>query len=837
MKPQRRQKAAGRRLPSQMARGSMAQAMYQLAAIMLLRNTLVKVRFETPEVGCQIGANTAALDQCCCSLARLRTTSAAAKKTLAEKPPALRKGFSGSRPQLLMSKWAKWTADEDGKLRGAVDEFGAGRGAPENTCMGSKVKDAWARHSERVGRTAEACARRWWNFLVPGLVTGASTAAEDAAMIILYTRIGPMWAAHARVLHRGPNILAKRWSYDIKTAAESLELTLEPGQAVSAKTVARVLRALPHGAASYDAAAVVDAVVSVGRASMPEIAWATTAAALAGEARATEQPLDTPVPADALRYIKEVHTQFADQPDIFGEFRQLIIDFKDRQIEKSEVLQRISYLFAGHWELLRGFDVFIQADSSSTLPRLTPTEPSTLAVPNARELAEAVGNELAALPPAAAAPKKPAAPKRTTGRRCGVCEGCTADECGTCKYCLDKAKRGGSGTLRRPCVNRVCAQSAAAMSRALAAAKSRALASAKSRALARKRALALAVPNIVGLLPTSKIAVTCVSIKKLVEKARKETERKYRTSSYPSSHAPMRLARAGISGRSLHALSTCLRAGGKGLIVASAGSRVSGVGAARVLRVDEMSVDVQRALFDVQYDVYALFRNAESFRVVPRELFGADAELHAGLERLGWQNGGTDQGHHKSRHAELVDVEGAANGHRHGRRACSATMLDGLAFLADGLETKRLIYQESRRWQSTQHAYNHTILTPPGERGAVTHFAHRDCDHCPHTGITRMPLVVLVFVRYYMLDDNGMLRRASPDLARVSGLRFREVPRGAGEDIFAQIADDGFVMFDAHANAHFTHEVMRANNPAEGIYRISIVVHLMSLPEQREGAA
>ena len=91
--------------------------------------------------------------------------------------------------------------------------------------------------------------------------------------------------------------------------------------------------------------------------------------------------------------------------------------------------------------------------------------------------------------------------------------------------------------------------------------------------------------------------------------------------------------------------------------------------------------------------------------------------------------------------------------------------------------------------------------------------------------------------RYYTLDDNGMLRRASPDLARVSGLRFREVPRGAGEDIFAQIADDGFVMFDAHANAHFTHEVMRANDPAEGIYRISIVVHLMSRPEQRAGAA
>ena len=222
---------------------------------------------------------------------------------------------------------------------------------------------------------------------------------------------------------------------------------------------------------------------------------------------------------------------------------------------------------------------------------------------------------------------------------------------------------------------------------------------------------------------------------------------------------------------------------------------------------------------------------------MPRELFGADAELLAGLGRLGWQNGGTDKGRHLSRHAELVDVEGAAERQRHGRRACSYTMLDGLVDLADGLETKRRLYPESRCWESTVHAHNHTILTPPGERGAVTHFAHRDCGYCPHAQITRMPLVVLVFVRYYTLDAGGMLRRASPDLARVSGLRFRELPRGAGPDIFAQIADDGFVMFDAHANAHFTHEVMRADDPAEGIYRISIVVHLMSLPEQRAGEA
>ena len=41
-------------------------------------------------------------------------------------------------------------------------------------------------------------------------------------------------------------------------------------------------------------------------------------------------------------------------------------------------------------------------------------------------------------------------------KRCGICDGCTAKECETCKYCLDKTKRGGSNTLRKPCLLRVC---------------------------------------------------------------------------------------------------------------------------------------------------------------------------------------------------------------------------------------------------------------------------------------------------------------------------------------------------------------------------------------------
>ena len=40
--------------------------------------------------------------------------------------------------------------------------------------------------------------------------------------------------------------------------------------------------------------------------------------------------------------------------------------------------------------------------------------------------------------------------------RCGTCDGCTATECGACKYCMDQKKRGGTNTLRKPCIQRIC---------------------------------------------------------------------------------------------------------------------------------------------------------------------------------------------------------------------------------------------------------------------------------------------------------------------------------------------------------------------------------------------
>ena len=41
-------------------------------------------------------------------------------------------------------------------------------------------------------------------------------------------------------------------------------------------------------------------------------------------------------------------------------------------------------------------------------------------------------------------------------KRCGVCDGCTADDCSKCRFCMDKPKFGGKGVLKQCCISRKC---------------------------------------------------------------------------------------------------------------------------------------------------------------------------------------------------------------------------------------------------------------------------------------------------------------------------------------------------------------------------------------------
>lgn len=46
--------------------------------------------------------------------------------------------------------------------------------------------------------------------------------------------------------------------------------------------------------------------------------------------------------------------------------------------------------------------------------------------------------------------------KRPRSVRCGKCDGCERDDCGSCKNCLDKPKFGGIGQRKQGCVKKIC---------------------------------------------------------------------------------------------------------------------------------------------------------------------------------------------------------------------------------------------------------------------------------------------------------------------------------------------------------------------------------------------
>ena len=41
-------------------------------------------------------------------------------------------------------------------------------------------------------------------------------------------------------------------------------------------------------------------------------------------------------------------------------------------------------------------------------------------------------------------------------KRCGECAGCTSVNCGSCKFCLDNPKFGGTGKKKKACIQRRC---------------------------------------------------------------------------------------------------------------------------------------------------------------------------------------------------------------------------------------------------------------------------------------------------------------------------------------------------------------------------------------------
>ncbi|KAK2732401.1 Transcriptional regulatory protein sin3 [Onygenales sp. PD_40] len=66
-----------------------------------------------------------------------------------------------------------------------------------------------------------------------------------------------------------------------------------------------------------------------------------------------------PILNDALSYLDQVKVQFAEQPEVYNRFLDIMKDFKSQAIDTPGVIQRVSSLFNGHPTLIQGFNTFL----------------------------------------------------------------------------------------------------------------------------------------------------------------------------------------------------------------------------------------------------------------------------------------------------------------------------------------------------------------------------------------------------------------------------------------------------------------------------------------------
>jgi paired amphipathic helix protein Sin3a len=66
-----------------------------------------------------------------------------------------------------------------------------------------------------------------------------------------------------------------------------------------------------------------------------------------------------PISQDALSYLDQVKVQFADHPDVYNRFLDIMKDFKSGAIDTPGVIERVSSLFAGNPNLIQGFNTFL----------------------------------------------------------------------------------------------------------------------------------------------------------------------------------------------------------------------------------------------------------------------------------------------------------------------------------------------------------------------------------------------------------------------------------------------------------------------------------------------
>lgn len=116
---------------------------------------------------------------------------------------------------------------------------------------------------------------------------------------------------------------------------------------------------------------------------------------VSGPVRSFAIPLTDPEQQDALSYLDQVKVQFADHPDVYNRFLDIMKDFKSGAIDTPGVIERVSHLFAGNPGLIQGFNTFLPpgykiecgtGDDPNAIRVTTPMGTTVSSMPAARSL-------------------------------------------------------------------------------------------------------------------------------------------------------------------------------------------------------------------------------------------------------------------------------------------------------------------------------------------------------------------------------------------------------------------------------------------------------------------
>ena len=115
-----------------------------------------------------------------------------------------------------------------------------------------------------------------------------------------------------------------------------------------------------------------------------------------------------PILNDALSYLDQVKVRFVHQPDVYNQFLDIMKDFKSQAIDTPGVIDRVSSLFAGHPELIQGFNTFLPPgyriecgtrDDPNAIRVTTPMGTTVSQMPSVQNRLNGVANGASAVEP------------------------------------------------------------------------------------------------------------------------------------------------------------------------------------------------------------------------------------------------------------------------------------------------------------------------------------------------------------------------------------------------------------------------------------------------------